>query len=195
MAPLYFQLSPMQKTPNNHHNANDHEGNAQPLPHVKGHVALKVDLDVFQKLNGNTRAKDDDEEGAEHQAWLLVAEVTLVVHPQQDAHGNEAEKRLIETRRVARQPLRRWTTLTRGAGRVVVDGAAELFLSAQEDETPWQRGGRTVDLMVHHIAAANQGAHETDGHHDAVKNPDIVDALQVGLFFLCRLVVAPHIEP
>lgn len=185
----------MQKTPNNHHNANDHEGNAQPLPHVKGHVALKVDLNVLQELDSDARAKDDDEEGAEHQARLLVAEVTLVVHPQQDAHGNEAEEGLIKTRGVTWQPLALRAAVACGASRVIVHRATELFLSAQEDETPWQRGGRAVDLMVHHIAAANQGAHETDGYHDAVKDPDIVDALQVGLLFLRRLVVASHIEP
>lgn len=185
----------MQKTPNNHHNANDHEGNAQPLPHVKGHVALKVDLNVLQELDSDARAKDDDEEGAKHQARLFVAEVALVVHPQQDAHGNEAEEGLIKTRGVTWQPLALRAAVACGASRVIVHRAAELFLSAQEDETPWQRGGRAVDLMVHHIAAANQGAHETDGYHDAVKDPDIVDALQVGLLFLRRLVVAPHIEP
>ena len=71
----------MHKAPINHPDADKHKGDAEPLAHVEGHVALEVDLDIFQELNKDARSKDDDEEGAEHQAGLLVAEVALVVHP------------------------------------------------------------------------------------------------------------------
>ena len=97
---LYF--FPLHKAPNNHPDTDEHEGDAEPLSHVEGHVFLKFDLHVLQELDADARAEDDDEEGAEHQAGLLVAEVALVVHPQEDAHRHKAEKGFVETRRVAR---------------------------------------------------------------------------------------------
>ena len=44
-----------------------------------------------KELDADARAEDEDKESAEHQAGLLVAEVALVVHPQQDAHRDEAD--------------------------------------------------------------------------------------------------------
>ena len=72
----------MDKTPNDHPNADEDKGNAKPLPHVEGHVAFKLHLHVLQELDADARTEDDDKEGAEHQTGLLVTEVTLVVHPQ-----------------------------------------------------------------------------------------------------------------
>ena len=56
----------MHKTPNNHPDADKDEGDAEPLAHVEGHVALEVDLDVFQELDADARAEDDDKESAKH---------------------------------------------------------------------------------------------------------------------------------
>ena len=185
----------MHKTPNNHPDADEHKGNAEPLAHVEGHVALKVDLDVFQELDADARAEDDDEEGAEHQAGLLVAEVALVVHPQQNAHRHEAEESLVKARRMAGQPFTWWTRRVPGmAGRVIVERAAELLRTAQEDKTPWQQGGRAVNLMVHHVAHTDQCPDEAYRHHNAVENPDVADTLKV-ILLLLRFVVVAHIKP
>ena len=75
-------LFSMHKAPDNHPDADEHKGDAEPLAHVEGHVTLKVDLDVLQELDTDARAENDNEEGAEHQAELLMAEVALVIHPQ-----------------------------------------------------------------------------------------------------------------
>ena len=129
----------MHIAPNNHPYADEHKGNTKPLTHVEGHITLEIDLDVFQELNKDARAEDDDEESAEHQAGLLVAEVALVVHPQQNAHRHEAEESLVKTRRVAGQPLA-WRTrrIPCVASRVIIEGATELFRSAHEDKAPRQ---------------------------------------------------------
>ena len=134
-----FTFLPLRETPDNHPNAHKDEGDAEPLAHVEDHVFLEFHLYVLQKLDADARAEDDDEEGAEHQAGLLVAKVALVVHPQEDAHRHEAEEGLVKTRGVARQPLARGTRrLPRVAGGVVVDSATKLLRAAQEDEAPWQ---------------------------------------------------------
>ena len=165
---LYFPS--LHKAPNNHPNADEHKRNAEPLPHVEGHVFLEFHLDVFQELDADARAKDDDEEGAEHQARLLVAKVTFVVHPQEDAHGHETEEGFIESGGVAGEPFTRWTgCVPSSTGRVVIDGAAELLCAAQEDEAPRQGSGRAVNLMVHHVADANKRPDEAHRHHDAVE--------------------------
>ena len=98
----------MHKAPYNHPDANEHKGDAEPLAHVEGHVALEVDLDVFQELDADARAEDDDEEGAEHQTGLLMAKVALVIHPQQDTHSDQTEESLIQSRRMTRQPFLWW---------------------------------------------------------------------------------------
>ena len=185
----------MHKAPNDHPNADDDEGNAEPLAHVEGHALLKFHLDILQKLDADARAEDDDKEGPKHQAGLFVTEVTLVVHPQQDAHCHKTEESLVESRRMTGQPLAWRTTIARSARHVIVDSAAELLRASHEDKAPWQRGGRAVNLVVGHIATTNQSANETDGDDDTVKDPDVIDALGAVLRFLRRLVVATHIEP
>ena len=185
----------MHKAPDNHPDADEHKGDAEPLAHVEGHVALEVDLDVFQELEADARAEDDDEESAEHQAGLLVAEVALVVHPQQNAHRHEAEESFVKARRMAGQPLaRRTRRVPSMAGGVIVEGAAELLCTAQEDEAPRQRGRRAVNFMVHHVAHANQCSDEAYRHHNAVENPDVADTLKV-ILLLLRFVVITHIQP
>ena len=96
---LFFSL---HEAPHYHPDANEHKGDAEPLTHVEGHISLEAHLHVLQKLDANARAENNDKESAEHQAGLLVAKIALIVHPQQDAHGHEAEETLIKTRRMAR---------------------------------------------------------------------------------------------
>ena len=71
------------------------------MAHVEHHAFFEFNLDVFQELDGDARAEDDDEESAKHQSRLLVPKVTLIVHPQEDAHRHETEESLIETRGMA----------------------------------------------------------------------------------------------
>ena len=105
-----------------------------------------------------------------------MAKVALVVHPQEDAHGHEAEESFVKTRRMAGQPLTwRAGCIPRVAGGVVVEGAAKLLRTAQKHETPRQGSRRAINLMVHHIADANQGSDEAHRNDDAVKNPDVVN--------------------
>lgn len=178
LLPLTFEFLSFRETPRYHHNADDDKGDAEPLTHVESHVFLKLDLHVLQELNANTRAENDDEEGAEHQAGLLVAEVAFVVHPQEDAHRHEAEESLVKPSRVARQPFLGLATIRpRGALRVVVESAAKLLVAAHEDETPWQRGRRAINLVVHHVAHANQRTYEAHGNDNAVEYPYITDFL------------------
>ena len=72
----------MDKAPHNHSDAGKNKGNAEPLAHVEEHVTFEVDLHILQEFDADARAEDDDEERAEHQAGLLVAQIALVVHPQ-----------------------------------------------------------------------------------------------------------------
>ena len=85
----------MDEAPNNHRYTDDDERDAEPLAHVEDHVALKVDLYVFQELDADARAEDDDKESAKHQTRLFDTEVALIVHPQQDTHRHKAEESLI----------------------------------------------------------------------------------------------------
>ena len=99
----------MDEAPNNHPNANEHEWDTEPLAHVEDHVALEVDLHVFQELDADARAEDDDKESAKHQTRLFDTEVALIVHPQQDTHRHKAEESLIKAGRMAGQPFT-WRT-------------------------------------------------------------------------------------
>ena len=118
------------------HDARHDKRDAQPLAHVPSHVLLEINLHILQELNADARTENDNQKDAEHHARLTVAEVAFVVHPKQNTHGHKAKESLIQTRRMAREPLVRRTAIAHRAWIIIIKSAAELFLATHEDKTP-----------------------------------------------------------
>lgn len=125
------------------------ERNGEQLPHVEQHCLFKRLLVVFDKLEQETRDKDNEKECSEDEPFVLVG-VLAPIEVSTNGECHEAVGHFVELCRVARNGLP----------------------VTQEYESPRQGGWSSVDFGVHEIAKSYARAAECDRDDQTVKNPD-----------------------
>ena len=126
-------------------NAENHEGDAQQLAHVKGHAGFEGHLDVLGELDEEAEGEDGREAEAKEEARAHLLLVSLV-EPQADEDEEEV-----------------------GEGLVELTGMARHLVDLLEDEGPGHIGHLTDDFAVHQVAQADEAGCGGRGDGDVVE--------------------------